>query len=215
MRKFTMVIVLVVLAAVVLTGCTSVDVVAKDALRSFKDVLVMLPAQEESTTEWYVEAPDGGAQFHWTGAIVQVKVAAQPFIDAGLDVALLDNADEEWIYFAQDFVMEPKSMSGAAAQFEYIISVGRSALGYHTAMDHYNIALGGGNMFEWAKDMQVNGASKQNQDKDVVFVLNPEPLIAAGVDAEKVEGWAYATVSVEENGKPVDVWKFLKPIDLK
>jgi hypothetical protein len=48
-----------------------------------------------------------------------------------------------------------------------------------------------------------------------VFVLNPEPLIAAGVDPQKVEGWAFAKVEVHMDGKPTEVDKFLKPFDLK
>ena len=70
-------------------------------------------------------------------------------------------------------------------------------------------------MFEWAKNLSTNSATGENQDKDIVFVLNPEPLIAAGVDPEKVEGWVYAQVAVEENGQTVEVYKFLKPFNLK
>ena len=75
--------------------------------------------------------------------------------------------------------------------------------------------LGDGNMFEWAKDMLKNTATNTDQDKDIVFVLNPEPLIAAGVDPAKVTGWVYAEVPVEENGKTTQVYKFLKPFNLK
>ncbi|MDR0876139.1 MAG: hypothetical protein LBN12_08025, partial [Clostridiales Family XIII bacterium] len=99
-------------------------------------------------------------------------------------------------------------------QFESNAKGLRDSIGYHTALDHYNVMLGDGNMFEWAKDFSVNGQTKENQDKDIVFVLNPEPLIAAGVDPEKVDGWAYAQVSVEIDGKAADVYKFLKPFDL-
>lgn len=63
--------------------------------------------------------------------------------------------------------------------------------------------------------MSVNSATDENQDKDIVFVLNPEPLISAGADPEKVEGWVYTQVEVEENGKTEQVWKFLKPFNLK
>jgi hypothetical protein len=63
--------------------------------------------------------------------------------------------------------------------------------------------------------MKTNSYDNSVQDKDIVFVLNPEPLIAAGVDPEKVEGWTYAQVPIEENGKTTQVWKLLKPFDLK
>ena len=48
-----------------------------------------------------------------------------------------------------------------------------------------------------------------------MFVLNPEPLIAAGVDPELVKGWVYTTVNVEIDGKATDVYKFLKPFNLQ
>jgi hypothetical protein len=71
------------------------------------------------------------------------------------------------------------------------------------------VNLGGGNLFEWAKDMGTN-------DKDIVFVLNPEPFIAAGVDPGKIRGWDFAKVTVDDaNGKPVQVDKILKPFDLQ
>jgi F420-0:gamma-glutamyl ligase len=63
-------------------------------------------------------------------------------------------------------------------------------------------------MFEWAKDMTTN-------DKDIVFVLNPEVFINAGVDASNVEGWVFAKVeTMDESGKKIEVDKFLKPFDL-
>lgn len=75
--------------------------------------------------------------------------------------------------------------------------------------------LGDGNLFEWAKDMKTNRSTNENQDKDIVFVLNPEPLIAAGVNPDKVKGWVYTTVKVDIDGKPTDVYKFLKPFNLQ
>jgi hypothetical protein len=53
-------------------------------------------------------------------------------------------------------------------------------------------------LFEWAKDMTTN-------DKDIVFVLDPA----------RITGWAFAKVTVDdENGKPVQVDKILKPFNL-
>ncbi|GHU71110.1 hypothetical protein FACS1894184_17480 [Clostridia bacterium] len=207
-KKLILVAALTLAAALLLTGCTTLDVVAKDSARAFKDVLTVLPAQDGAASEWFLATPDGGAEFRWSGALVQIKAASQPFIGAGLDVSKLDNADDEWIYYAEDFAMEPQTKANAAAQFEYIVGVGRKNVGYHAEMDHYNILLGDGNLFEWAKDMAAN-------DKDIVFALNPEPLIEAGIDPEKLEGWAYAQVPVMVDGKAEQVWKFLKPVDLK
>jgi hypothetical protein len=70
-------------------------------------------------------------------------------------------------------------------------------------------------MFEWAKDFSTNTVTKENQDKDIVFVLNPEPLISAGVDPAKVKGWSYGEVTVDMDGKQTEVYKFLKAADLK
>jgi hypothetical protein len=76
-------------------------------------------------------------------------------------------------------------------------------------MDHYGVNLGNGNLFEWAKDMNTN-------DKDMVFVLNPQPFLDAGVDPARIEGWTFTKVPVDdENGKPVEVDKILKPFDVR
>jgi hypothetical protein len=89
-------------------------------------------------------------------------------------VSGLDNADENSIYFAREFKM-PRSYESETGlgDFKKLISAGREYLGYHAEMDHYNLGFGDGNLFEWAKDLSAN-------DKDIVFALNPEPLIAGG-----------------------------------
>ena len=84
----------------------------------------------------------------------------------------------------------------------------RNVIGYHGALDHYGVSIGAGNLFEWAKDLRAN-------DKDIVFVLNPSPFIDAGVDIAGIQGWVFAKVTVDdENGKPVEVDKLLKPFNL-
>jgi hypothetical protein len=50
---------------------------------------------------------------------------------------------------------------------------------------------------------------------DIIFVLDPKPLITAGVDPEMVEGWSYALMPVFENGKTGQTQKFIKSFDLK
>ena len=97
----------------------------------------------------------------------------------------------------------------ADATMKELIRVSRSTLGYHEAMGHYGIDLGNGNKFEWAKDVSTN-------DKDIVFILDPQQFIDAGVDIENIEGWVYGTVKVmDENDNEIEVQKLLKPFNLK
>ena len=75
-------------------------------------------------------------------------------------------------------------------------------------LDHYGIKLGNGDMLEWAKDMSKN-------DKDLVFVLDPAPFIAAGVDPAKIQGWSFAKVETkDDSGKTIQVDKLLRPFNL-
>ncbi|MDF2884909.1 MAG: hypothetical protein K0R54_5479, partial [Clostridiaceae bacterium] len=49
----------------------------------------------------------------------------------------------------------------------------------------------------------------------MVFVVNPQPLIDAGVDPAKVTDWVFTKVPVmDENDKEIEVDKFLKPYEL-
>ena len=204
-----------------LAACSALDVVGKDSIRAFHKVLRVLPAQGSAQKGWVVTAPDGEACLGIYNDVVSMEVKAKPFVEAGLDLGKLDNSldnvtEDSLVFFSAGFDMLGENIKdSAAAQFEAAASFLRSDIGYHTPMDHYNLSFGGGNMFEWAKNMKTNGTTSEIQDKDIVFVLNPEPFLAAGVDPEKIEGWVYKQVAVEENGKTEQVWKFLKPFDLE
>ena len=144
-----------------------------------------------------------------------IEFDAAPFIAAGLD---LERLPENFTFFEGMLMVGTKlgqetlRYSGEVtplASYEQIVKLKRPAIGYHGAMDHYGVNLGDGNLFEWAKDMAAN-------DKDLVFVLNPAPFIAAGVDPARVADWVFDKVTVDDaNGKPVQVDKFLKPFDLQ
>jgi hypothetical protein len=218
----------------------SLDVVGKESITSFDTVLQAIPGQvaaDEANAGWSLTAPDDSVRFIWSEYYsksplhdVMLELDAQPFLDAGLDPEKLP---DNYVFYEGDAMggmgttmlmvgtklgNDSLSYSGsptALSAYEQIVDKYRSAINYHAALDHYGVKLGDGNMFEWAKDLSTNSATDEVQDKDIVFVLNPEPLIAAGVQPEKVQGWAYAQVPVEENGKTTDVWKFLKPFDLR
>ena len=194
-----------------LTGCSALDVIGKDAVRAFGDMLAILPAESEGDAEWRVNAPDKSAWFRWDNQGMVLGIDARPFIEAGLDPSKYEcvNDDGTIVFLSLGFnMLDQNPQKTPLAQFEKDAGYLRKHLGYHMEMDHYNIEIGDGNMFEWAKDMGAN-------DKDIVFVLDPAPLIAAGVNPEAVDGWAYAQVAVHIDGKPTDVWKFLKPFNLR
>jgi hypothetical protein len=214
----------VFLAAAACSGLNALDVVGKEAVSSFGAILDAAAddvAPDEANGGWSLTAPDGAARFIWSEDYsksplhdVMLELDAQPFIDAGLDTGKLP----ESVIFYDNKLMVGTKLGGdeftydgdptPLASFEQLAGKYRSVVGYHAALDHYNIDLGGGNMFEWAKDMAAN-------DKDIVFVLNPQPFIDAGTDVSAVEGWTFAKVPVDVDGKPTEVDKLLKPFDLK
>ncbi len=155
---------------------------------------------------------------------LEVEFDAAPFLAAGLDPAKLTK-DAEVQYLVEDgrfmihFDWGQTSFASAAAPaatvqgrlmdtFGNVLINYRDRIGYHEKLDHYGFALGQGNMVEWAKDMATN-------DKDLVFILDPAPLVAAGVDPAKVSGWLFAQVEVKDAaGKAVLVDKLLRPFNL-
>ncbi len=65
-----------------------------------------------------------------------------------------------------------------------VLDSNRKVLGYHMDLEHFGFNFGEGFTFEWAKDEEKN-------DKDLVWVLNAEPLIAAGLNVDSLETWIF------------------------
>jgi hypothetical protein len=205
-------------------ACSKLDVVGANAKTSFGEVLAVLEdniISDPVSGGFALLAPDGTAGFFWFSDFsrsgdfdVAILFDAEPFFAAGLDPAKLPagiRVEGGGIAVWAKLGEEPsrlKEAPTALSAFEQIVDMKRSVIGYHTALDHYGVSIGDGNLFEWAKDMSVN-------DKDIVFVLNPEPFINAGVNPDAVPGWLFAKVPVDVNGKPVEVDKLLKPFDLE
>lgn len=224
MKKKLASIILVLTTVLSFVSCKQLDVVGNTSIKSFEAVLNTIPdniTTDETNGGWSLSAPDGSARFIWSKDFskspmydVMLEFEAQPFIDAGLDVSKLP----EGLVFGGKIMVGTKlgtealTYDGEAtplASYKKIVELKRESISYHTALDHYGVILSGGNMFEWAKDMSTN-------DKDIVFVLNPQVFIDAGVEPAKLEGWVFAKVPVmDENNKPIEVDKFLKQFNLK
>lgn len=206
-----------------LTACaqlqTSLDVIGNASIPTLE--AAVKAAQQETELEdgyWTVQAPDGSAQVRisrdWSQTdddlILEWDVA--PFLQAGLDPEQLPDAYEYDGTMLRISVTlgdggnlgEAKTLAEAYGR---IVAQTPALIGYHAQLDHFGLEIGHGNLLEWAKDLQAN-------DKDMVFVLNPEPLTEAGVDPEVLEGWVYGKVKAHVNGKMAEVDKFLKPFDL-
>jgi hypothetical protein len=227
----TIIVAIAVLLAIILkTAGGNLDIIGKSSAASFEKIINQIPDKvtaDDMNAGWSLEAPDGSAKFIWSEDYsksplhdVMLEFDAKPFTDAGLDTSKLPEnyaAYEGKLMVGTKLGSDKFTYNGNPTPlkaYEQIVKKYRSSVGYHTALDHYNVNVGDGNLFEWAKDMTTNGTTGENQDKDIVYVLNPEPLIAAGVNPEKVNGWVYAQVTVDINGKPTQVYKFLKPFNL-
>jgi len=171
---------------------------------------------------------------------VVMELDATPFVKAGLDV----NSLPKNVIFYQNKLLvgrklakDSKKSGGedtAIASYERLLracresgdihvtgecalrnaEVGRqSTLGRYVAgetrkKDHYGINLGDGNIFEW-------GGNTRKEQEDFAFVLNPEPFIRAGIDPERIEGWSYAKIPVEMDGKLIKADRLLKQVNIK
>ena len=205
-------------------SCQKFDVVGKESVKSFDKVLQQVPQSvtaDEMNGGWSLAAPDGMVRFIWSKNYaesplhdVMLEFAAAPFIAAGLDPEKLPATYayyDEMIMVGTKLGQETIKYSGEAtplAAYEKLVQLKRNSIAYHGALDHYGIDLTGGNQFHWAKDINSN-------DKDMVFVLDPAPLIAAGVDPKLLKGWMLGKVTVDgKDGRPVEVDKILKAVNL-
>lgn len=219
-------VVIAVIAFISFGSRTSLDLVAKVAVSSFDELVKAIPqnvAYDNGKGGWAIQGMDGkdriilSKDFNSDNPDLTLEIEAEPFLKAGLDVAKLP-ADQYSYDSSTGKITMPFELGdeqfGADAEksvtntFKQIVKTHRASIGYHQALDHYGITLGNGNMFEWAKDMRTN-------DKDMVFVMNPGPWIEAGVDPTKIQGWIFGKVPVMENGKKIEVEKFLKPFSVK
>lgn len=206
------------LAAAALAACGGMDLVAVKAVETFTTLTVEAPLADQGTA--WVQTGPGGETFAITkdfsgpGDYI-LAVDAGPFIAAGLDPSRLpagyavDPADGRLVLSFDAGAAPIGDGKTPADVLRGILAAYRPTVGYHEELDHYGILIGPGVMVEWARDLAAN-------DKDLVYVLNPEPLVAAGVDPARISGWVFGQVTVKEpDGTRVKKDKFLRPYNLR
>jgi hypothetical protein len=208
--KKTVIIFLAVLLA--FSSCKKLDVVGNGSIKSFEK---MLDALKDNVSfhevGWELSAPDNSARLLWGDGIIMLELDAKPFLDAGLDPSVFpyDVFEDKIMIYEELWQDKPVVGYTPLASYEQIVQRRRDIIGYHASLDHYGVTIKEGSLFEWAKDMDTN-------DKDIVFVLNPKPFLDADVIPGNIEGWLFAKVTVDdENGRPVEVDKILKPFNLR
>ena len=217
-------IILAVVLIAVLAGCTAKPVEEKPVVETpveASDPSIVSFVALSETIDWTVDgnnfvtfAPDQSvslaiAQSFTSENDVVMSVDAAPFIAAGLDVTKLPEGlfvDGRLNYVTS--IDGNTTYANVTEAFTDILSIQADLVGYHAALDHYGLSLQDGNVFEWAADVNTN-------DKDIVFVLNPQTLIDAGTNVEAVEAWIFAEVEImQADGTMKMVPKLLKPFDL-
>lgn len=195
-----------------------VEVEKDPSVLSFNEMTMWVNYSLDDVTKFYtLTSPDEQVTFSISSDLAftspydyTMVIDATVFIDAGLDVSLLAEGllvDNKLVY-GYELVNANTQSSDVVSAFEAIFTFDPSLVGYHESLDHYGLSFGNGNVFEWASDFSTN-------DKDLVFVLNPQPFIDAGVDVNIIEGWTFALVEVmDEDGNMVMVDKLLKPFDI-
>ena len=222
--KKKLVCLLLVLPLFVITACQSLDVVGSGAKSSFDALSKAMPdgvTPEDAIGGYALTSPDASARFLWSRDFSKspvydawLETDILPFVEAGLDTAKLPEGmvHEGLLVVGADVGSQAPGYTGEATPqkaFEQFVTYARDSIGYHDALAHYGISLGGGHMFEWAKDIKAN-------DKDIVFVLDPAPFMAAGADPAKIPGWVFAKVdTMDDSGKKVQVDKLLKPFNIQ
>ncbi len=207
----------VLIVAVFTAGYDKLDVIGSGSVTAFQKILNTVPdlvTEQEDT--WTLEAPDGTTAFHWskdytdTTYDVSLETDLEPFVNAGLDTSLLPEGmvDEDKLIIGKNIDdVSTAEADSALSAYQTFEQSGRELLGFHTSLGHFGINMENA-AFEWAQDIEEN-------DKDIVFVIDPQILIDAGVNPEKVEGWNYTTVQMMNGkGKEIEVYKFLKPFDI-
>jgi hypothetical protein len=190
------------------------DVVKNEAVSSFNDLLITGLKKDKVASSWVITLPDDTTKLvleNDKNIGISIILDINPFLKAGLDVNKLPSymtydLDKGELYITSIYENKNKNDEVAIEDiYNDIVNNYRDKLGYHSVLGHFGLSLGDNNAFEYAKDINEN-------DKDIVIALNPNVFQKSSVDVQKLEGYKYTDVTMD-NGKSVK--KLLKVFNIE
>lgn len=234
-KKFTTSIIACSIMVAALAGCQRTitgNAVADNGLNSFKEMVSTYPEYKgfhEALQHWGFKLPTG-EKFEWSNDMSANKadfamvMLADPLVEAGLDVDKLDK--NEWLYepagkddMGEDLpnrLIKPYNVSdkkeksnGSEDSMRRLLKADTNIIKYHEEQQHYRLLLGDGNEVQWTEKLGINNA-------DMVFILNAQPLVEAGLDINKLEGsgWIFREASKDNMGMGENPDQIVKIFDI-
>ncbi|NTW72006.1 MAG: hypothetical protein HGA49_07185 [Eubacteriaceae bacterium] len=217
-------------------GCTRTitgDKTADEGLSAFNEIVRTYPEKKgfhEALQHWGFELPTG-EKFEWSKdmsankADLAMVMLADPLVEAGLDISKLDK--NEWLYepagtneMGVDLpnrLIKPYNVSdqkqtsnGSEDSFRRLLKADASMITYHGEQQHYALKLGDGAEVRWTKILGLNEA-------DMIFILDAESLVNAGLDITKLEGsgWVFKEASEDDMGSGPSPDQIVRIYELK
>ena len=198
-------------------------------VNAFNEIVKTYPDKKgfhDPMQHWGFEV-ESGEKFEWSNDMSANKadfamvVQAEPLINAGLDVEKLDK--NVWLYeeagkdtmgmeqpalliLPYDISDTQLTSDDSDESMMALLTADADNLIYHEDQQHYVLNLGGTNEIIWTEELGLN-------DSDMVFVLEAESLIAAGLDVDKLEGSGWVFKEASDVDKTPD--QIIKTYDLK
>jgi hypothetical protein len=217
-------------------GCSRTQTGSKEsdnALKSFNEIVKAYPDNKgfhEALQHWGFKLPTG-EKFEWSKDMSANKadfamvMLADPLVEAGLDISKLDS--NEWLYepagkdemgvelpnrliLPYNVSDEKQESNGSEDSMRRLLKADTESIKYHKDQKHYALKLGEGNEVQWTEKLGLN-------DADMIFVLNAEPLVSAGLDVTKLEGsgWVFKEASDDDMGMGPNPDQIVRIYDIK
>ncbi|MDF2556932.1 MAG: hypothetical protein K0R71_760 [Bacillales bacterium] len=231
MKKYVLILVSISLL-LILSACSSSKTGSKqsdDALEAFIKIVKSDPSKKgfhAPLKHWGFKLDDD--KFEWTKDTSANKIdfamvmSAKPFLDAGLDPKKLN--DSNYVFKPKgiesgmktpDLLIHPFNLNdkkqtaqGSKDSFRRLLKEDINLVKYHKGMKHYRLLLNDGFEVQWTEKLGLTNA-------DMVFIIEANPLIDAGLDTSKLDGtgWIFKKAEKDEMGNHPN--RLVKIYDLK